>query len=54
VDPGLINASATARWNLILAVTEDRLWAAERFNAVPFFRSRHYEINLDYVGHAKQ
>ena len=26
------------------AVTEGRLLAAERFNAVPFFRSRHYDL----------
>ena len=26
----------------------------ERFDAVPFFWSRHYEINIRYVGHAEQ
>jgi apoptosis-inducing factor 3 len=30
------------------------LGLGERFEAVPFFWSRHYEISIDYVGHAER
>ena len=26
----------------------------ERFNAVPFFRSQHYDVPINYAGHAEQ
>ena len=30
------------------------LGARERFNAVPFFWSQHYDIAINYVGHAER
>ena len=30
------------------------LGSAERFAAVPFFWSQHYDIPINYVGHAEQ
>ena len=48
------DAEAFAEAAALLPMTEGRLLAAERSNAVPFFQSRHYETNIDYVGHAKQ
>jgi NADPH-dependent 2,4-dienoyl-CoA reductase/sulfur reductase-like enzyme len=30
------------------------LGAGERFDAVPFFWSRHYEVSIDYVGYAER
>jgi NADPH-dependent 2,4-dienoyl-CoA reductase/sulfur reductase-like enzyme len=36
------------------AVAMNMLGAAEKFDAVPFFWSQHYDLTVNYVGHAEQ